>query len=282
MVQHSDNSRPACYLSHHKCATMYANLVLGRICAELGLEKRVLYQPEEFSHDLVSVMRADRVDLLMYLDSEWSYVEDVGGITGVHVIRDPRDVLVSAYFSHRSTHQTATWPELRVHREKLQEVSKEEGLYLEMQFTGYVFRAMSEWDYDREGILELRFEELVDDPYGFWLRAIEHLGLLDGGDFGLRRSLTYSLCGIVNQAARKYAWWPFRLPLRRVPGARLLGIVYDNRFSKKTGGRAHGEEDAASHYRKGQPGDWKNHLTEDHLVAFESRFPGLLKRTGYA
>lgn len=273
-------SAPSYYLSHHKCATMYANSILGRVCSELGLRKRTGYAPEDFGGDLAFAGQR-QPDLVCYLDAEWEAVSDLEGLRGVHVVRDPRDILVSAYFSHLHSHQTESWPELREHRERLGEVSKEEGLYLEMEFTGYVFEAMQRWEYDRDGVLEAKFEELSERPFEFWLRVMNHLNLLDDGDFGLRRSLRYDVKGLLNRAGRRLGWWPRCLSADRIPAQRLLGIVYDNRFEKKAGGRASGEADPESHYRKGEPGDWKNHLTDDHLEEFDRRFPRLLEKTGY-
>lgn len=275
-------SAPLYYLSHHKCATMYANSIFSRVSSELALDKRTFYAPDDFGGDLRRFAERERPDLICYLDAEWGPVRDLGEIRGVHVVRDPRDILVSAYFSHLHSHQTATWPELREHRRELQGASKEDGLHLEMEFSAYVFEAMERWDYDRDGILEAKFEDLAGRPYDFWLRVMAHMELLDEEDFGLRRNLAYSVRGLINQADRTFGWWPVRLPGGRIPAQRLLGIVHDNRFEKKSGGRDPGDTDPESHYRKGEPGDWQNHLTADHLDEFARRYPRLLDKTGYA
>jgi uncharacterized protein YbdZ (MbtH family) len=272
---------PRWYFSHHKCATMYAHAILERVCSELGLRQRTVYGWGDFGENLADFARREDADLIAYLDARWSDVRPLKDVVGVHVIRDPRDVLVSAYFSHLRTHSDDKWPELTAHREKLKACSKEQGLFLEMGFSAYVFESINAWEYGRDGMLELRFEELVADPYRFWIRAANHLALLSEEDFGMRKQLAYSVAAILNQAANKYAWWPVRRQLPQIPGGRLLGIVYDNRFSKKAGGRSPGVEDPGSHYRKGQAGDWAKHLNQEHLQEFGSRFPGLLARTGY-
>lgn len=282
MSEPRSRSEPLCYFSHHKCATMYANSILQRIAAELGLATKVLYAPEDPDDALAEVVRRGSTDLVCYLDVAWEPVDDLDHVRGVHVIRDPRDILVSAYFSHLHSHETTNWEALREHREELRELSKDEGLHKEIEFTGYVFEAMERWDYERDGILELKFEHLAEKPYDFWLEVADHLGLLDDAHFGLRRNLVYIARGLINQAERGFGWWPVRAPMDRIPAQRLLGIAFDNRYEKKSGGRSTGEADPEDHYRKGETGDWKNHLTEGHLEKLNRRFPDLLEKTGYA
>ena len=89
------------------------------------------------------------------------------------MIRDPRDVVVSGYYSHRHSHPLGSWVELAEHRRRLQAVTPEEGLLLEIDFSARLrtegidlepFRSLSQWDYARDDILELRYEEIVERP----------------------------------------------------------------------------------------------------------------------
>jgi lipopolysaccharide transport system ATP-binding protein len=57
-------------------------------------------------------------------------------------------------------------------------------------------------------------------------------------------------------------------------------VVLANRFEARSG-RRRGEEDVASHERKGVAGDWKNHFTDKVAKAFKDRFGELLVATGY-
>lgn len=271
------------YYSHHKCATMYVVSILHRLCAECGLVFRSFDDADGFGGDLADHVATHGIDVVAYINARREDVEPLGPVPAFHVVRDPRDILVSAYFSHLHSHETGAWPELVEHRRRLGEVDKEEGLLLELDFIANVFEAIRDWDYDTGHILELSFRQLTGDPYASFLRIFEHLGMLREADFGLRAEAVYVARGLWNQAAARVAADSrLRRTCRRVPAQRLLGIVHDHRFSRKAGGRHRGEEDRSSHYRKGQPGDWKNHLTPVHLDAFREKFPGLLEMDRFA
>jgi hypothetical protein len=53
-------------------------------------------------------------------------------------------------------------------------------------------------------------------------------------------------------------------------------------YRRLSGGRAKGQEDPSSHYRKGQAGDWRNHFTPELAARFDAAYGGLLARLGYA
>lgn len=52
-------------------------------------------------------------------------------------------------------------------------------------------------------------------------------------------------------------------------------------FEKLSGGRAPGEEERSSHFRKGITGDWKNHFNNNCIDIFMSYGGELLKELGY-
>lgn len=271
------------YFSHHKCATMWVNGILERLCRENGLRFRSFDDAGQFGHDLPGHLGRHPVDVLSYINARWEHVRRLDDVVGFHVVRDPRDILVSAYFSHLNSHETAAWPELEEHRRRLRSASKSDGLFLEMEFSADVFDAIRGWEYGAEGILELTFAEITTRPYRTFLRVFRHLGLLDDRDLGLRRELGYVVRGLWNQAIEA-ANAPRSLLSRRrsIPGERLLAVVYRNRFDRKAGGRSRGEEDPESHYRKGVAGDWRNHLDDGHLEELDRRFPGLTDAVGHA
>jgi hypothetical protein len=58
-------------------------------------------------------------------------------------------------------------------------------------------------------------------------------------------------------------------------------VVGENTFQKLSGGRASGQEDRASFYRKGVSGEWRTHFDEEALAVFDRASGGLLRELGY-
>ena len=71
-----------------------------------------------------------------------------------------------------------------------------------------------------------------------------------------------------------------RCPLG-VPAEQVRQAVVACRFENLTQGRSRGQEDVASHERKGVAGDWRNHFTDLITREFKSRFGSILIATGY-
>jgi hypothetical protein len=192
---------------------------------------------------------------------------------GFHVIRDPRDIVVSGYYSHRYSHPlTEKWAALPKLRQELNELPFEAGLLREIEFDGGTFGAMQRWDYAQPNILELRLEDLMDDSFGGVMRVGEHLGVIGDGPLRARGAARFAV-------DRALVRLPGRVPAR-VPRDVWLGVAWDNRF-EKLAGRARGDEDPQSHFRKGTPGSWREVFTPEHVAAFEERYPGLVEELGY-
>lgn len=130
--------------------------------------------------------------------------------------------------------------------------------------------------------MEVKFEELIVNPYGKFIEILRFLGLLDESSAGLRKASRY----IVKQAVIRMAS-TICLPLKagsarsKIPAWRALDIVYENDFSRLSAGRRPGEEDPRHHYRKGISGDWKNHFTNQHKQFFRHHYNSLLVKLGY-
>jgi hypothetical protein len=285
------------YFGHHKCASTWIDTIIKEVVKEHGYEYRGFvdhktpqaegpltdYSGTVRREDLAAYVAAEGIDVVSCLAADNAQVEALQPLRGVHVIRDPRDIIVSGYFSHKHSHPVGHLPHMAAHRQQLQEVSKDEGLLLEMDYAASALQDMAEWDYENPDILELKMEDLTAEPYAGFLQIFSHFGLLDEeGGYSLSHRLKVFIQVLANRLSLKR-----RMPLdvrRAVPvsAALLLDRVYDNRFEKKAKGRDKGESDVKSHYRKGKAGDWRNHFTERHVSAFEEMFGDIVWRLGYA
>lgn len=272
-----------CYFGHHKGASTWIHTILSTICDEAGLSCAYLANEGMFGGDLPGWVREHDPDILCYVNANWQHVEKLAAerkIRGVHIVRDPRDILTSAYFSHLHSHKTGAWPELIEHRKRLESLDKDEGLLAEFDFNAPVFAEMTGWNYELPWVLELRMEDFTPDPLNGWLEIFQHLDLIDESHRNKLAQLGWWLRSSLNILNAKTAS-PFKLSTPRVPAERLLGMVHDNRFATKTAGRKEGQEDVKSHYRKGKAGDWRNHFKQQHVDAFHARYDELLLKLRY-
>lgn len=290
-VTESTDVRLRAFFGHHKCATGWTDSILREICYHMGLHFKIVSTPQDFpNHETLSnFVDAEEIDFLAYINANQDYVDDLPLYRGFHVVRDPRDVLVSGYFSHKHSHPTDDWPELAEHRQELKNLSKEEGLLREMEFSRPFFEDMYTWDYEQDNILELRMENLTGKPLVFFTKIGRFLGILDEREAPTFRRLVRTARLRYNRLTHKGERFmsgdrrPLPLPLSRersIPHALLEEIIEQHRF-ERLAGRKRGEENVQSHYRKGVPGDWKNHFGAQHVRAFKDQYNDLLLKLGY-
>jgi len=293
--------RVLAYFGHHKCASTWIDGILKQMAIESGrkhiivldqmtphgagelwtnaprLQTRSPFERSEL-RELIDFVSAD---LVSCITADREQAEILNPARGFHVIRDPRDIIVSAYFSHRNSHPTDGLPHLAAHRDALQETSKEEGLLLEMEFSAFELRQLGDWNYANEKVLELKMEDVTTRPYESFLSIFRHFELMpDQEPTNGRGQLVVSASRLVNRLSQRRSLRRLRRTIP-VTGEMLLGAVHARRFEANAGGRTKGREDVASHYRKGVAGDWQNHFTAAHREAFDREFGELLINLGY-
>ena len=270
-----------CYFGHHKCASAWFCGVIPAVCQDLGLSWHTTSSFDDFDFG----SPAGRANFLLFRNAGINHVPPDRDFRGFHVIRDPRDVVVSAYHSHRASHPaTDEWRELNEIRERLNGMTLEAGLLWELEFLAPVFRQMRTWNYSSPRIREFRMEELIANPFKLALESFEFLGLLDDEPAGGLRRLTFAALSLLNKPTRPWGAAGRRglVPFAKITAERLLGIVHAHDFKRLSDGRRQGEEDVTSHYRKGIAGDWQRAFTPRVKERFKELYGPLLDQLGYA
>lgn len=167
---------------HHKAGTVFFRNVVATLAHHHGLRL------EQASHQRRPSAGTD----LFLQDHSKLDVEALPAFRGTHVVRDPRDIVVSAYHYHLWTHEPwAHEPrdefDGRSYQQELRRLPADDGLALEIEHTAFTVADMRAWDYDDPRFLELRFEDLLADEQAVFAQVFRHWGLSESAvQVGLR------------------------------------------------------------------------------------------------
>jgi hypothetical protein len=236
-----DEQAPVLWVgTHHKSMTTYFSAVLRLFAyaSRLKLDKIDLQQPPSGTQLFLS--NHSKMDLA-----------PLAPYRGVHVMRDPRDMIVSGYHYHKWTNEIwAHRPDEngRSYQQKLREADTRTGLFMEIDHFIFFYRAELEaWDMDDPDILEAPYEALMGEGRDQLYHDIfAHLG---------------------------------------VPGDQAnIGVELMRLFeAKRRTGRA---KDASSakheHIRSGRKEQWREELSPEHLDYIEVQLGPVLRKFGYS
>lgn len=231
--------------THHKAGTVWMSTVFRAIARGLGmryvdfwshyreLEKLLVPPYVLFNHDSMFLQHKPLLDR--------------NDVRILHIVRDPRDVLISAMHYHQSAaepwlHEYTPGFGRRTYQERLNRLEDPYQRYLfELErATGSTIRGMLEWRYDRHNCFEVRYEALrADSSMKLWADITKFLGLSEG-----------------EQRFARHCFWNRSL-FGRVPAR--------NR----------------RHVRSGRIAQWRDEFTLSMALAFVSRFPDALQVLGY-
>ena len=158
------------------------------------------------------------------------------------VVRDPRDTLVSYYFSMRYSHPLMS-PHVARERERLSAMDERGGLAATLEGQSLRRFVQIQLSWLHAGVPVLRYENLLADELAGFTRIAEHC-MLPVGPRALRRAV--ARCSFERQA-----------------------------------GRPRGREDVHSHLRRATVGDWRNHLDAGLQRRFRELYGAALIETGY-
>ena len=231
---------------------------------------------------LADSVRSNGTQFLCYTNANLAAVQHLDEVRAFHIIRDPRDICLSTYYSDLLSHPiTDEWPQLTGTRDRLGRMSKNDGLMYEIESLDWLIADVGNWDYSQPNVLEIRMEELSENPYQTMLDAFAFLGCVDEQPMNPRTRLAYAGARLARAGVRRIGIGLDGEHPRTVPVEILLGILWEHSYLRLSGGRHPGREDVTSHYRKGTPGDWKRHFTPAHVERFKELYNPWLVKLGY-
>jgi hypothetical protein len=162
------------------------------------------------------------------------------------ILRDPRDIVVSWYFSVKNSH-----PEnylISQYRIELNKMTLQEGLKysIEKLESAGLFYAQKSWMNINEKTIKIfRYEDFTNDNYSFLNKVFNYLDI-------------------------------------KISETELKNFSNKNKFEHFSGNRNPGTEDLSHHYRKGVAGDWLNYFDNTITDFFKKMTGDLLEITGYS
>ena len=241
----SDVQKPTIiHCCYHKIGTVWFGRILREVAAHFGLSFGSGYNFSTISDFELNNNSDIFLDLGSHVD-----LSLLGHYRGSHLIRDPRDLVVSGYFYHLWT--TEEWANLpraeyrgRSYKEYLNSIDFDDGLATEMHRVNFWVPHMVDWNYANPRVYEIRYEDLISGEQRYFAEMFAHYGFTDA-------AVTES-CRI----AEKYSF-------------------------KNMTGRETGESGAKSHLRSGKSGEWRKHFKPSHRHLFTKLYPGVLQKLGY-
>ncbi len=224
---------------YHKVGTAWFIRVLRAISRCYGLKFQQCSQNDLKRNTDIFMEYMSRID-----------VAKLPNYVGSHMIRDPRDVVISAYFYHLWTKEE--WAHIprnslnnQTYQEYLNSLSQEEGLLAEMEGTSKeVIEEMSQWNYNNPNFFEFKYEDIITNEPEVFSKIFQHYQF--------------------NQEAVENC------------------IKIAGKFSfKNKSNRQEGIINQKSHLRSGRIGEWQEVFNQHHKRRFKELFGDLLINLGY-
>ena len=231
------------FLLYHKCASQWIKNVFWR----LDVQNEFLYmgskEPEKETRVLRDEIGTDAkfpgVGMWENINVEDKKFKSLFPPISktVSIIRDPRDILISGYYSHKKSHPVieGLWKDLPVQRSVLLKLNKEEGLLSTIDFLAYQFNNLKHLY--KSKVTFFLFEDIVDNPYKLVKNILNVWGMKATN---------------IKQVVDKFT-------LENLKSGKIKTPPFNS-----------------DHYRSGRPGEWKDVLSEKVLNKFNKKYPNLI------
>ncbi|MFC1849849.1 sulfotransferase domain-containing protein [candidate division CSSED10-310 bacterium] len=223
--------------TYHKTGTVLFSHILRDIAREFQLKFQSCFQYQVNRDTDIWLQNHSRVNFKL-LGRPYS---------GIHVIRDPRDVVVSGYFYHlRCSEAWCLKPKTHLqgksYQDYLKSLSQEEGLIFEMTHVAkYTINTMAQWNYHNSCALEFKYEDIMTN---------------------------------YEQCFRKiFTYWGFGEPELE----KCLEIAHRHNVNRLS----EDELKKNSHIHSKELCKWKKHFSERHLNMFQELYGDILVKLGY-
>jgi len=256
------------HCGHHKCGSVLFGTVLRKICKHLNLTRRGTKGPEKKGiYELY--------DVVIFANSTIDFTKITRPYTGTHMIRDPRDVIVSGYLYHAhckeewcinvpdKTSTPIEFPQIphsqcfrpdkwkleyinslngSSYQDNINRLDQQGGLIFEMNNYGrWTIERMLDWDYKNPCMMEIKFEEVMRDFMGSFERIFSH----------------------------------YELPASVIP--ELLDLI----ASENIYSLSDREIQESQHIHSRQTSKWKEYFSLRHKTLFKDMFGDALIKLGY-
>ena len=244
------------HTAHHKVGTVWFRRVFRALSEHFDIPLAI---------NDISQLPPDR-PALFFQRSPYVKPQSLSSYRGSHMIRDPRDIVISAYHYHLWTDEPwanapisemkgfpdITWPlhpveeiQSTTYVDYLNSLSRDEGMEVELKRCAtFVLRDIVDWDYTDPNTYEFRYEDIMVREDQVFTEIFRHFGFIEDA----------------------------------IPAA--LQAIRQHSFRNKTK-REIGQTEEKSHLRSGKLQQWKEELDGELKETFRHYLGDGLIRLGY-